>query len=59
MNRRKMYDILFNYERIIVYNNLDLELKKYYQSQSNQNYYKKIFWVFYEFGNFILDFLLI
>lgn len=59
MNGKKMYDILFNYERIIAYDNLDLELKKYYQSQSNQNYYKKIFWVFYEFGNFILDFLLI
>ena len=58
-NGKKMYDILFNYERIIVYDNLDLELKKYYQSQNDQIYYKKIFWVFYELGNFILDFLLI
>lgn len=25
MNGRKIYDILFNYERIIIYNNLNLE----------------------------------
>lgn len=58
-NGKKMYDILFNYERIVAYNNLNLELQKYYKAQYNQNYYLKIFWILYEFGNLTLDILLV
>ena len=54
-NSKKMYDVLFNYERIVAYNNEEIELRKYYKSMSNQCFYNKLFWVTFEVGNFVTD----
>lgn len=49
---RKMYDILYNYERIVTYDNLEFELEKYEASMDDQVFYSIIFWVSYEIVSF-------
>lgn len=51
---KKMYDVLFSYERIVAYNNLDEESRKYKKSMSNQYKYNVIFWTVTELGDFLL-----
>ncbi|KAI5170296.1 hypothetical protein PAEPH01_1315 [Pancytospora epiphaga] len=51
-NSRKMYDILFNYERIVAYDNLEVECGKYWDSMDRQTYYGIIYWVSYEIVSF-------
>lgn len=58
-NGKKMYDILLNYERIVAYNNLNIELNKYHKEMRMQVYYSRIFWISYEFGNFLTDALFV
>lgn len=53
---RKMYDILYNYERIVSYDNLEYELKKYRESMDDQIYYSIIFWVSFEGVQFLNSF---
>lgn len=55
-NSRKLYDILFNYERIITYDNLDVECEKYWDSMHQQTVYGSIYWVTYEIVNFLNTF---
>lgn len=50
---RKLYDILYNYERIVSYDNLDYELKKYEESMDDQVFYCIIFWVSFEVVQFL------
>jgi len=50
---RKMYDILYNYERIISYDNLEYELDKYRDSMDDQVFYSIIFWVSFELISFL------
>lgn len=56
---RKLYDILYNYERIISYDNLEYELDKYKKSMDDQIFYSIIYWVSFEVVQFfnILFFL--
>ncbi|ELA42717.1 uncharacterized protein VICG_00032 [Vittaforma corneae ATCC 50505] len=42
---RKMYDILYNYERIVSYDNLEHELGLFRRSMDYQVFYGTIFWV--------------
>lgn len=53
ISSRKMYDILYNYERIISYDNLDLELEKYKRSMDSQILWGGIFWVSFEIVSYI------
>lgn len=48
INSRKLYDILFNYERIVAYDNLDVESQKYWSIMNNQVFYSIIYWSTYE-----------
>lgn len=50
---RKLYDILYNYERIVAYDNLDYELERYRESMDDQVFYSIIFWVSYEVVSFL------
>lgn len=50
---RKLYDILYNYERIVAYDNLDYELGKYRESMDDQVFYSIIFWVSFEIISFL------
>lgn len=52
-NSRKLYDILFNYERIVAYDNVDVECGKYWDSMHGQTYYGRLYWVSYETVGFI------
>lgn len=45
MCSRKMYDILYNYERIVAYDNLEYELGLFRKSMDWQVFYGSIFWV--------------
>jgi len=45
MCSRKMYDILYNYERIVSYDNLEHELGLFKKSMDYQVLYGSIFWV--------------
>lgn len=53
MCSRKMYDILYNYERIVSYDNLDYELGLFKKSMDYQVFYGTIFWVSNDFVSFI------
>jgi len=44
-NSRKLYDILLNYERIIAYDNIDVECEKYWKCNSELTKYATIYWV--------------
>lgn len=53
---RKLYDVLYNYERIVAYDNLDYELGKYKDAMDDQVFYSIVYWVSFEivqFFNFI------
>ncbi|KAI4290917.1 ATP-binding cassette, subfamily B, heavy metal transporter [Pancytospora philotis] len=52
-NSRKLYDILFNYERIVAYDNLDAELEKYWDSMHGQTVYGALYWVTNEAVGFL------
>lgn len=52
-NSRKLYDILFNYERITAYDTLEIESKKYWKSMESQTRSAIIYWVSYELVNFL------
>ena len=53
ISSRKMYDILYNYERIVSYDNLDLELEKYKKSMDSQIIWGSVFWVSFELVSYI------
>ncbi|ORE00542.1 hypothetical protein A0H76_141 [Hepatospora eriocheir] len=52
-NSRKVCDVLLNYERIVAYDNIDIECKKYEDVSKSQEYHAKLFWSSYEFIFFI------
>lgn len=53
ISSRKMYDILYNYERIVSYDNIDYELELYRKSMNYQVLYGTIFWVSFEIVSFL------
>lgn len=53
VSSRKMYDILYNYERIVSYDNLDVELEKYRKSMDMQVTWGIVFWVSFEIISFV------
>ncbi|KAL6122831.1 hypothetical protein NUSPORA_00090 [Nucleospora cyclopteri] len=55
MNLKKLFDVLINYERIISYDNENVEVKKYYDIMEEQTIYTKIFWVTYELSRYLTD----
>ncbi|OQS54551.1 ATM1 [Ecytonucleospora hepatopenaei] len=54
---KKLYDMLFNYERIVAYNNHNIESNKYFEALDDQCKYNQFFWVSFEFGNLLTEFL--
>ncbi|KAI5171437.1 ATP-binding cassette, subfamily B, heavy metal transporter [Pancytospora epiphaga] len=52
-------DILMNYERIKAFDNVELELDKYYKAMDNLVYYQKIYEVTYEILSFVNQFILL
>lgn len=52
-NSKKLYDALLNYERIVAYDNIDVECQKYWNSMQDQAHYSVYYWVTYELVEFM------
>jgi ABC-type multidrug transport system fused ATPase/permease subunit len=59
LNSRKLYDVLFNYERIVAYGNTEVELEKYYNAMSMQAEYGIYYWISYEAIGFLNSFFFV
>lgn len=53
------FDILMNYERVITYDNVEIESKKYYEAMREYVYYKRIYELTYELLGFFNSCLLV
>lgn len=51
-NTAKTLDVLMNYERIIAFDNIEVELQRYSKIMDKQVYYKKIYEITYEIFSF-------